>query len=113
MTVTSSIPQRDAGVMARLRFALRAPNHDERNALALLAPLLIVLAVVALFPIVYSFSTSLYDINLARPLRRPFVWFDNYLQMLGEPRIQIALWRTAVYTVVTVIGTTLAALAVA
>jgi multiple sugar transport system permease protein len=99
--------------MTRLRFALRLPSHDERNALALLAPLLIVLAVVAVFPIVYSFVTSLYDVNLARPLRRPFVGFDNYLQMLGEPRIQIALWRTAVYTFVTVVGTTLAALAVA
>jgi multiple sugar transport system permease protein len=99
--------------MARLRFALRLPSHDERNALALLAPLLIVLAVVAVFPIVYSFVTSLYDVNLARPLRRPFVGFDNYLQMLGEPRIQIALWRTAVYTFITVVGTTLAALAVA
>jgi multiple sugar transport system permease protein len=99
--------------MARLRFALRLPSHDERNALALLAPLLIVLAVVAVFPIVYSFVTSLYDVNLARPLRRPFVGFGNYLQMLGEPRIQIALLRTAVYTFVTVIGTTLAALVVA
>jgi multiple sugar transport system permease protein len=99
--------------MARLRFALRLPSHDERNALALLAPLLIVLAVVAVFPIAYSFVTSLYDVNLARPLRRPFVGVDNYLQMLGEPRIQIALWRTAVYTFITVVGTTLAALAVA
>jgi multiple sugar transport system permease protein len=114
MTVTSSTAsEREAGAMARLRFALRAPGYDERNALALLAPLLIVLAVVAVFPIVYSFCTSLFDINLARPLRRPFVWFDNYVQMLGETRIQIALWRTAVYTLVTVVGTTLAALAVA
>jgi multiple sugar transport system permease protein len=114
MTVTSSTSsERDAAAMARLRLAFRAPSHDERNALALLAPLLIVLAVVAVFPIVYSFCTSLFDINLARPLRRPFVWFDNYVQMLGETRIQIALWRTAVYTLVTVAGTTLAALAVA
>lgn len=114
MTVTSSAsPERDVAALARLRFALRLPSDDERSALALLAPLLIVLAAVAVFPIVYSFCTSLYDVNLARPLRRPFVGFDNYLQMLGEPRIQIALWRTAVYTVVTVVGTTLAALAVA
>jgi multiple sugar transport system permease protein len=111
--ISSPSPEGSVGLMARLRFALRLPSHDERNALALLAPLLIVLAVVAVFPIVYSFVTSLYDVNLARPLRRPFVGFDNYLQMLGEPRIQIALWRTAVYTFVTVIGTTLAALAVA
>jgi multiple sugar transport system permease protein len=113
MTVTSTSSGRDAAAMARLRLAFRPPSHDERNALALLAPLLIVLAVVAVFPVVYSFCTSLFDINLARPLRRPFVWFDNYVQMLGETRIQIALWRTAVYTLITVVGTTLAALAVA
>jgi ABC-type sugar transport system permease subunit len=97
----------------RLRSAFRLPSHDERSALVLLAPLLIVLVVVAVFPIVYSFVTSLYDVNLARPLRRPFVGIDNYIQMLGEPRIQVALWRTTVYTLVTVIGTTLASLAVA
>lgn len=109
-----SSPSAERGVaLARPRFAPRAPSHDERQALVLLAPLLIVLAVVAVFPIVYSFYTSLFDINLARPLRQPFVWFDNYIRMLGEPRIQIALWRTAVFTVVTVAGTTLAALVVA
>jgi multiple sugar transport system permease protein len=114
MTVTSSAsPESDGAAAARWRFALRAPSYEERSALALLAPLLIVLVVVAVFPIVYSFCTSLFDVNLARPLRRPFVWFDNYVQMLGETRIQIALWRTAVYTFVTVVGTTLAALAVA
>lgn len=113
MTVTSSVSSGGDAIMTRLRLALRAPNHDERNALVLLAPLFIVLAVVAVFPIVYSFYTSLFDINLARPLRRPFVGFDNYIRMLGEPRIQIALWRTAVYTVVTVVGTTLAALVAA
>jgi multiple sugar transport system permease protein len=114
MTATSSTSAtRDGAAMIRLRSALRAPSYDERNALALLAPLLVVLVVVAVFPIVYSFMTSLYDVNLARPLRRPFVGLDNYIQMLGEPRIQVALWRTTVYTLVTVIGTTLAALAAA
>jgi multiple sugar transport system permease protein len=114
MTASSSNSSaQDGTAVMRLRSRLRGPSHDERNALALLAPLLIVLLVVAVFPIVYSFVTSLYDVNLARPLRRPFVGFDNYMQMLGEPRIQVALWRTTVYTLVTVIGTTLAALAVA
>ncbi len=115
MTVASpsASSEREVAPLARLRFALRAPSHDERSALILLAPLLIVLAVVAVFPIVYSFCTSLFDINLARPMRQPFVWFDNYVQMLGETRIQIALWRTAVFTFVTVAGTTLTALAVA
>ena len=99
--------------MAQPRFAWRAPSHDERSAAVLLVPLLAILAVVAVFPIAYSFVTSLYDINLARPLRQPFVWFNNYIQMLAEPRIQIALWRTTIFTVVTVAGTTLMALVVA
>ena len=88
-------------------------NYDELSALALTGPVALGLALVALFPIVYSFYTSLFDINLARPLRRPFVGFDNYVRMLSEPRIQVAIVRTAVYTLVTVAGTTVLALIVA
>jgi multiple sugar transport system permease protein len=88
-------------------------NYDERSAVALIAPVAIGLALVALFPIAYSFYTSLFDINLARPVRRPFVGFDNYVRMLLEPRIQIAIARTTVYTLVTVAGTTVMALIVA
>lgn len=92
---------------------LRRFNYDERSAYLLILPVFIALAVVALFPIIYSFYTSLFDINLARPLRRPFVGFDNYVRMLSEPRIQVAIARTAVYTLVTVVGTTVLALIVA
>jgi ABC-type sugar transport system permease subunit len=92
---------------------LRRFNYEERSALLLILPVLVVLAVIAVFPILYSFYTSLFELNLARPLRRPFVGLDNYIRMLQEPRIQIAIARTAVYTLVTVAGTTLSALAVA
>jgi multiple sugar transport system permease protein len=92
---------------------VRRFNYDERSALLLILPVFLVLAVVAVFPIIYSFYTSLWDINLARPLRRPFVGLDNYLNMLQEPRIQVAIVRTAVYTFITVAATTLLALAVA
>lgn len=88
-------------------------NYDEQSALVLMLPVLVVLAVVAVFPILYSFYTSFFELNLARPLRRPFVGVDNYLRMLQEPRIQIAIARTTVYTLVTVAGTTLLALVVA
>ena len=68
-------------------------NYDEQSALVLMLPVLVVLAVVAVFPILYSFYTSFFELNLARPLRRPFVGVDNYLRMLQEPRIQIATPR--------------------
>jgi multiple sugar transport system permease protein len=40
-----------------------------------------VLGVVAVFPVIYSFWISLYDLKLTRPHRVPFVWFDNYLKI--------------------------------
>jgi multiple sugar transport system permease protein len=60
----------------------------------------------------YSFY-SLHDIVLTRPLRRPFVGFDNYLRIFDDERFWLAVWRTTVYTVVTVAATTLLALLVA
>ena len=97
----------------RASWQLRRFNYEERSALLLILPVLVVLAVIAVFPILYSFYTSLFELNLARPLRRPFVGLDNYIRMLQEPRVQIAIARTAVYTLVTVAGTTLLALVVA
>jgi multiple sugar transport system permease protein len=112
----SSIPASAAqpGSPGRLRTSLlRRFNYDERSALLLILPVLVALAVVAVFPILYSFYTSLFELNLARPLRRPFVGLDNYVRMLQEPRIHVAIARTAVYTLVTVATTTLLALVVA
>ena len=76
-------------------------------------PVFVVLLAVAIFPIVYSFYTSLFDINLTRPWRRPFIGFDNYLRVFADPNFWIAVQRTTVYTVVTVAVTTVLAVAVA
>lgn len=88
-------------------------NYDSRSAVILLAPVLIVLAAVTIYPIFYSFYTSLFDINLTRPHRRPFVGFGNYLQLFDDARFWVAVSRTTVYTVVTVTATAVLALGVA
>jgi multiple sugar transport system permease protein len=88
-------------------------GYDERSAAVLVMPVFIVLLAVAVFPIVYSFYTSLFDINLTRPWRRPFIGFDNYLRVFADPNFWIAVQRTTVYTVVTVAVTTVLAVAVA
>jgi multiple sugar transport system permease protein len=88
-------------------------SYDDRNALLLVMPVFIVLLAVAVFPILYSFYTSLFDINLARPLRQPFVGFDNYLKVFQDDRFWLAVRRTTVYTVTTVAITTLLGLGVA
>lgn len=91
----------------------RGLSYDERNAWLLIAPVFAVLMAVALYPIAYSFYTSLYDIVLTRPWRRPFVGTGNYERILADPQFWVAVQRTTVYTLVTVAATTLLALGVA
>jgi len=91
----------------------RGFGYDERSAALLVFPVVAVLLVVAAFPILYSFWISLHDINLTRPLRRPFVWAENYGRMLEDARFWVAVQRTTLYTVATVAVTTLMALGVA
>ena len=88
-------------------------GYDERSAALLVFPVVAVLLVVAAFPILYSFWVSLHDIVLTRPLRRPFVGFDNYLRVFDDQRFWVAVTRTTIYTVVTVAVTTLLAMLVA
>lgn len=88
-------------------------GYDERSAAILVLPVFVVLALVAIFPIVYSFYISLYDINLTRPLRRPFVGFANYTTIFTDPVFWTAVWRTTVYTIITVAVTALLAVGVA
>ena len=80
-------------------------NYDERSALLLLLPVLLVLAVVAVYPILHALYTSLFDINLTRPQLTPFVGLGNYARVLDDPRFWVAVRRTTVYTVVTVATT--------
>lgn len=88
-------------------------SYDERSAFLLVLPVFLVLLAVAVFPIVYSFYTSLFDINLSRPMRQPFVGLGNYLDILQDDQFWIAVQRTTLYTVTTVTITTLLALGVA
>jgi len=105
------------GAAARLPLMLAALHrrfgYDERSAALLVFPVVAVLLVVAAFPILYSFWVSLHDIVLTRPLRRPFVGFDNYLRVFDDQRFWVAVTRTTIYTVVTVAVTTLLAMLVA
>ena len=103
----------DRGASRAGRTRWPALGYDERSAAILVFPVVAVLLVVAAFPIIYSFWVSLHDIVLTRPLRRPFVGFENYLRIYEDERFWLAVTRTTVYTVVTVAATTLLAMLVA
>lgn len=69
-----------------LKEYFRNPERRERAfAAALLLPCFCFMALFAFYPIVHSFYLSLHRIILSLPeLSHPFVWFENYHQLLGD-----------------------------
>ena len=98
-----------------LRGVFGAPvsRYDQASALWLLAPMLGVLLVVAVFPVLYSFWISLFDLRLTRPHRVPFVGFDNYVDVFQDELFWQSVWRTTSFTVICVVAIMLIALAMA
>jgi multiple sugar transport system permease protein len=93
-----------------------APRHfgyEERSAWLMLLPVMTVLMTVAVFPILYSFYLSFYEVRLTRPNRMPFVWFDNYTDLLHLPLFWTSVQHTVVFTVISVTAVTCIALLVA
>jgi multiple sugar transport system permease protein len=78
--------------------------YDQRSAMFFLAPMMLVLFVVAVFPVVYSFWISLHDLKLTRPNRVPFVWFDNYIKLFTDELFWESVARTASFTVSSVLA---------
>jgi multiple sugar transport system permease protein len=87
-----------------LRRLLRNPvsAYDQKSAMLLLAPMVLVLTVVAVFPVLYSFWISLFDLKLTRPNRVPFVWFANYAKIFHDPMFWESVGRSTSFTLMAV-----------
>ena len=72
-----------------------------------------VLLAVAVFPIVYSFYLSFFDIRLTRPNRTPFVWFRNYTDLLNDELFWSSVGRTVTFSVVSVTAIAVIAMLIA
>jgi multiple sugar transport system permease protein len=78
----------------------------------MLLPVMAIYAYVRILPIVRSVELSFYDWKLIARLR-PFVGLANYTRMLGDENFRIAIWNTTVYSLATVLISTLIALPLA
>src|SRR5512140_1088253 len=87
--------------------------YDQNSAMLLLAPMMAVLMLVAVFPVVYSFWISLFDLKLTRPHRVPFVWFENYAKVFQDSLFWESVGRTTGFTVASVAAIMVIATAVA
>lgn len=83
---------------------LPSSAYDQRSAMLFLAPMMLVLSIVAVFPVLYSFWISLHDLKLTRPNRVPFVWFDNYVKIFSDPMFWESVARTVSFTVMSVLA---------
>jgi len=84
--------------------ALPSISYDQRSAMLFLVPMMLVLFIVAVFPVLYSFWISLHDLKLTRPHRVPFVGFDNYLKIFSDVLFWESVARTASFTVMSVLS---------
>ncbi len=77
-----------------------------------LAPVLALFAYVRVVPIIWSVVISFYRWDLIRPLK-PFIGFANYENLLSDENFLLALKNTAIYSIATVVLSTLIALPLA
>jgi ABC-type sugar transport system permease subunit len=77
--------------------------REERLGWALAFPALGLVALIAVFPVLWTFWESLHLDDLRMPwLGRPFIGWDNYVEIATDRRFGGALSRTAIFAVVTV-----------
>ncbi|HJU20902.1 MAG TPA: sugar ABC transporter permease [Casimicrobiaceae bacterium] len=87
------------------RLLERLADPSERvQAILLLAPAALLLALIVVYPIAKLVYNSFFDLRLSGGQHAPFVAFDNYKSALTDSQFWNALWNTALFTVITVVG---------
>ncbi len=100
MPALDAIAHVQEGRQVRARRVRRLLEHLE--AYTFLLPAAIVLSVFQFYPILYAFFVSLLRWNLIDPVH-PYVGWNNYVQLVHDPKFLTALGNTAYYAVVSVI----------
>ena len=89
-------------------------RREARAAWVMMIPALIVLGVVAVYPVLRTFWISLHEMNLKRPQSGyPFIGMANYAKILSDSRAMEDILFTFKFTIVTVLLETLLGFATA
>ena len=93
-----------------IRFHLR----DRQYARLFLLPAIVCLAILSIFPLVYTLSVSLFNWNLIRPgSQNIFIGFRNYVDVLTDDSFWHSTLITLEYTALSVVFAMLAGVAIA
>lgn len=88
-------------------------RRRERLAWLLVLPSLIIVALVALYPLIQTFRLSFTNTRLASAREPRFVGMDNYRNLLTEEAFRSTIWHTVVFTVSSVALETILGLVIA
>ncbi len=78
-------------------------KSESRLGLMLVAPAIGVIALIAIFPLGWTVWESVHLHELRMPwLGKPFVGFDNYVELARDPRFWASLGHTAFFTIVSI-----------
>ena len=87
--------------MALAQKKSRKNREEQRLAVFLLAPAVLIMAVVTVYPLLRSLWISLLEWDLTKPFSgHPFIGLQNYLHILKDP----VFWQSAKVTAIFVIG---------
>ncbi|MBT2600506.1 MULTISPECIES: sugar ABC transporter permease [unclassified Oceanobacillus] len=80
----------------------------------LLAPALLIMAIITIFPLIRSLWISFHEWKLTESLKMgAFIGFDNYVKAFSDPNFWSSAWVTLVFTVAAVLVTISCAIMVA
>lgn len=88
-------------------------HSDLKLAMGLLAPSMLLLAVLVLIPMLSNIQISFFDMPLNPNLDAVFIGLSNYLEILSDSEFYRSLGLTVAYTFLVVVGSTALGLAVA
>lgn len=92
-----------------MQFSSSLKTREAIAAYIFLAPFLIFFTIFVVRAVVTAVQMSFYDWQVLRPVR-PYIGLDNYSELFSDDVWWIALRNTLIFTVMTVIGTTIVSL---
>ncbi|HEY2320378.1 MAG TPA: sugar ABC transporter permease, partial [Solirubrobacteraceae bacterium] len=96
----TQLPPAPGTHLPRAGTSWRARTREGRFALALLAPSIVVVFGIVVYPIFRTLYTSLFAVNTPFPGHFPWVGLDNYKFALQQSEFWSAVLRTAYFTFV-------------
>lgn len=98
--MTTTVAEQDEGVTIAKKRASQGKKAEQRLGMMLCAPAVVVMLAVTAYPILYAIYLSFFRADLRTPDANEFVWFGNYLTVLGSPIWWNAFGITMLMTVV-------------